>query len=243
MSSTHVKSLEEISYGKWALPKDFQVQVIVNDDNLTYLAYHPESRQAIVVDPMQDDWEVLVRETDRLQGYTFLAVLDTHTHADHISCAAKLAKKLNCPLVMHANAVSPKVDLRVSNETHIPTAAGPLRLVPTPGHTRDSLFIQWGPFGFTGDTILHGDTGRDDLPTGNPAQHFESLLKIKELMTMNSILLPGHDAEGGRASVWSQQLELNSSLKQSREEFIRDAGAYVGPSPKLLKESLFYNFQ
>lgn len=243
MSATQIKTLQQIAYGKMIAPKDFHVQAIVNDDNMTYLIYHLETREGIVVDPMLDDWDALVRETEKLEGFHFLAVLDTHTHADHISCAAKLAQKLNCPLVMHRNAPSPKVDLRVSNETSLYSQAGPLHLVPTPGHTWDSIFIQWGPFGLTGDTILHGDTGRDDLPTGNPAEHYESLLKIKSLMKLNSIMLPGHDAEGGRASLWVEQLELNASLKQSREDFVREASAYVGPSPKLLKESLFHNFK
>jgi hypothetical protein len=56
-------------------------------------------------------------------------------------------------------------------------------------------------------------------------------------------MLPGHDMRGGRISSWKTQLEVNASLTQPREIFVPEAAAYVGPSPKLLKESLFENFK
>jgi glyoxylase-like metal-dependent hydrolase (beta-lactamase superfamily II) len=215
----------------------------LNGDNLTYLACHTGTREAIWVDPLTEDFDLTVRLSQELGDYRFVAVIDTHTHADHLSSAGELARALNAPLVMHRNAPSSKVDLRVSRDTHLSTAAGPLQLWVTPGHTWDGLTPTWGPFVFTGDTVFYADTGRDDLPTGNPTEHHESLQKLKAVIRPEQVVLPGHDPEGGRLSRWETQLRINPSLHQTLEEYLQDGGAWVGNPPKLLKESLFHNFK
>jgi len=240
---TVVKDLEKMVIDGCRAPEGWRLRAIVNDDNMTYLAWNEKAREALVVDPMRDDWDVLVREVRALEGYRFLAVIDTHTHADHISCAAALADVARAPLVMHEKAPSRRIHLRISRDSELPSAAAPLRILMTPGHTQDSITPLWGPFLFTGDTIIHGDTGRDDLPTGDPVAHYESLQKIKMAAKPEQLFLPGHDAQGGRVTSWNSQLALNASLTQEREVFVREAGAYVGPSPKNLRESLVENFK
>ena len=56
-------------------------------------------------------------------------------------------------------------------------------------------------------------------------------------------MLAGRDGEGGRVSSWKHQLEISPGLTQDKATFLKDAGSYVGPSPKLLKESLYENFK
>jgi glyoxylase-like metal-dependent hydrolase (beta-lactamase superfamily II) len=170
-------------------------------------------------------------------------VIDTHTHADHVSIAATLANDLGTPLVQHVLSPSRRVHLRVSQDTALPTASSPLKLLVTPGHTAECITPIWGPFLFGGDMILYGDTGRDDLPGGDPEAHWESLQKIKAHATPDMLLLPGHDGRKGRISSWRHQLEISPGLTQDKPAFVQDAGAYVGPSPKLLKESLYENFK
>ena len=240
---TAVKKLEEIVLEGVLPPAGWRLRAIVNDDNMTYLAWNEQAREAVVVDPMKDDWEGLVREVQALEGYRFLAVIDTHTHADHISSASDLAKFTGAPLVQHEAAPSRRVELRVSRDTVLSTAAGPFRLLCTPGHTPDSVTLIWGPFILGADTLLYGDTGRDDLPGGDPSAHYDTLQKIKAHASSEMVLLPGHDGSGGRASSWATQMKENASLTQDRETFVREAGAYVGPAPKNLKESLFENFK
>ncbi len=247
-TQTILKTFSEIATDQFDLSSHWpawDMKLVLNDDNCTYLLWNRETREAAWVDPMKEDWEALTSESRKLmdQGYRFVAVVDSHTHADHISNASDLAKFTNAPLVMHERAPSRRIDLRVSRDTALNTAAGPFTLLCTPGHTPDSVTLIWGPFILGADTLLYGDTGRDDLPGGDPADHYDSLQKIKAHATPEMVLLPGHDGAGGRASSWATQLKESASLTQDRETFVREAGAYVGPAPKILKESLFENFK
>jgi sulfur dioxygenase len=240
---TQVKTLSQILRDQSSVPAGWDLRSIVNDDNMTYLAFNTQSKEAVFVDPMREDLPVLVQEAKKLAGFRFLAVIDTHTHADHISCAADLAKEVGAPLVQHERSPSRRIHLRVSQDAHFSSAAAPLRILTTPGHTPDSLTVVWGPFVMTGDHLLYGDTGRDDLPGGDPAAHYESIQKLHAQLKPEQIILPGHDAEGGRATSWKTQIQVSPSLTQDRATFVREAGAYTGPSPKNLKESLFENFK
>jgi glyoxylase-like metal-dependent hydrolase (beta-lactamase superfamily II) len=241
---TIVKELGALVQDGAVVRSPWQGKAVIYDDNMTYVVWNEQSKEGLVVDPMREDWEsLLALARGQLKGYRFVAVIDTHTHADHISCAADLARDLRAPLIQHHLSPSRRIHLRVSLDTALPTVAGPLTLLVTPGHTNDCITPIWGPFLFGADMLLYGDTGRDDLPTGDPAQHWESLQKIKAHVAPDTLMLPGHDGEGGRISSWKTQLELNVGLKQDKPTFVKDSASYVGPAPRLLKESLFENFK
>ncbi len=245
---TRIKTFAEIATDRFDLAAkwpDWDMRLVLNDDNCTYLMWNKRTKEAAWIDPMREDWETLAAESRKLmeQGYRFIGVVDSHTHADHISNAADLAKLTQSPLIQHEKAPSRRVDIRVSRDTALSTAAGPFKLLCTPGHTGDCITLIWGPFILGADTLLYADTGRDDLPGGDSAAHYESMQTIKANATPDMVMLPGHDGAGGRASSWATQLKENASLSQDRETFVREAGAYSGPSPKILKESLFENFK
>ncbi len=241
---SEIKRLEDLLIEGEAVPaSEWQVRAIRSEQCLSYLAWNEASREALLVDPKDEDagaYRDLIRER---AGYRWVGVIDTHTHADHISIAAQLADELAAPLIMHDLAPSTRPHLRVAKTTFLPTQASPLRLISTPGHTQDAMVALWGPFLFTGDTLLFGDTGRDDLPGGDADAHFESLQRLKKYAAKETIVLPGHDHRGGRASSWKKQLELNSSLSQSREDFVREATAFDAPAPTLLKQALRENMR
>lgn len=244
MKTASVRNLNEV------MPKDepmppasWQLRVIQSEECMSYVAWNTESKEALVVDPKKEDWEAYLSVARDLPGYTWLGVLDTHTHADHISIAADLAQKLGAPLIMHQQSPSQRIHLRVSRDTDLPARSSPVKVFQTPGHTGDSLTIFWGPYIFGGDTLLYGDTGRDDLPGGNPQAHYQSLVRLKEAAKPEMVLLPGHDNKGGRASSWATQLKINTSLTQSKEDFVRESSAFEAPAPKDLKVSLRENFK
>lgn len=241
---TQVKTLEQILVpGESAPAGQWQLRAIQSDQCVSYIAWNAETREAIVIDPKQEDIAAYRSIAADLRGFIWPGVIDTHTHADHISAASLVAEELKAPLIMHFASASRRVHFRASRDTFLASHAAPVHLLLTPGHTPDSLTVIWGPFLFGGDTLLFGDTGRDDLPGGDPEAHFESLTKIKGAAKPEMIFLPGHDHKSARASSWATQLKVNASLTQEQKDFVREAAAFDAPAPALLKESLRENLK
>ncbi len=239
-AGTLIKKYPDIAQASASLPEPWDLTIYQNEDNLCYRAIHLETRELLWVDPVLEDWDLLIRQAQETAHCRTLAVIDTHTHADHLSCAGQLACHLGVPLIMHQRAPASGVSLRVCSDTSLSTVAGPLEFITAPGHTTDGIVIIWGPLVFTGDTILYSDTGRNDLPTGNVLEHFQTIEKLREKLRPDQLVLPGHD-DLGRSSTWAHQLITNASLVQSREDFIRDASAFTGAAPRLFKQSITYN--
>lgn len=244
--STIIRDLREIMTDPESLPSGgWNIKSIQSDQCVSYVAWNTEYKEAIVIDPKDEDANAYESLFKSMKDYLWIAVIDTHTHADHISYASDLSKKIGAPYVMSEKVISPRIDLRVSPKpvAEIPARSGPIRFISTPGHTPDSLTILWGPYIFGGDTVLYGDVGRDDLPGGSPESHYESLRLLRSQVSDSMILLPGHDHKGGRASSWKVQMEKNTSLTQDRESFVKEAAEFDAPAPALLKKSLRENFK
>jgi glyoxylase-like metal-dependent hydrolase (beta-lactamase superfamily II) len=240
---TLIKDLQALVVDGSSIPSDWAGKAIIQNDNLCYLVWNKKTLETILVDTCREDIEATHELLRSMPELKFVAVIDTHTHADHVTAGAYWSEKLGVPWIMHSGSPTRRAQVRIFTDAPWFTHAGPIRFVTTPGHTPDGLTIFWGPFIFTGDTVFHADTGRDDLPGGDPEAHFDSLQKIKANAKPEMLMLPGHDMRGGRISSWKTQLEVNASLTQPREVFVPEAAAFVGPSPKLLKESLFENFK
>lgn len=241
---TQVKTLEQVLVPGETTPVDqWQLRAFQSEQCLSYIAWNTVTREAIVIDPKQEDLAAYRSVSADLHGYLWLGVIDTHTHADHISAASIMTEELRAPLIMHAASASRRVHFRGGRDTFLASHASPVHLLLTPGHTPDSLTVIWGPFLFGGDTLLYGDTGRDDLPGGDPEAHFESLQKIKNAAKPDMIFLAGHDHKSARASSWATQLNVNISLTQSQKNFVHEAAAFDAPAPALLKESLRQNLK
>lgn len=237
-----IRDVTEILTDDGVIPEAWSAKVIQNNDCMSYVVANARTGEALIVDPMKESRDQIHALLEEFKAHRFLAVIDTHTHADHISYASELAKRLNVSLIQYASCPSTRVHLRVGCDTILSAAAGSVRLIVTLGHTHDSICVLWGPFLLTGDTLLYGNTGRADLPGGDPIAHWYSLDKLKSLATPNLIVLPGHDGTG-RASSWQTQLATCSALQQDLETFVKDGGACIGPPPRRLKESLYENFK
>lgn len=65
-----------------------------------------------------------------------------------------------------------------------------IRILKTPGHTKDSLCFLYKDILFSGDTLFHNGIGRTDLPESVPEKMEETLERLKKVPY--SILAPGH---------------------------------------------------
>ncbi len=169
-------------------------------------------------------------------------LVDTHTHADHFSGTRELARRLGVPVVMHRASPAPFVDMRLDDGEMLVVGKLRLRVLHTPGHTRDSMSLVAEDRVFTGDTLLIGGTGRTDLPTGDPealhASLFERLLKLDPALAV----YPAHDYKGQGHTTIGQEFAANPRLqKTGRAAFVEMMRSLNLSMPTHLTEALRTN--
>ena len=178
--------------------------------------------EVTIVDPVLGHAEDYARSL-RSRGLTLSLVVDTHTHADHISGAAVLKKSMGCRYAMFAGSPVGCVDVRLSDGMEWSFPGGiPVRILHAPGHTKDSICLVMEDRIFTGDALLldDGGAGRDDLPGGDPGAHWESLQRLSGLPD-SLVVYPAHDYRGREPSSLGRQKRANPHLKhRTRTEFV-----------------------
>ncbi|MFJ4486832.1 MBL fold metallo-hydrolase [Streptomyces longwoodensis] len=176
------------------------------DGTNTWILSEPDSALAVVVDPGPLDDGHLRRVIDTAEGAGKRVALTllTHGHPDHAEGAARFAGLTGTKV----RALDPA--LRLGDEG---LAAGnvvevgglELRVVPTPGHTADSLCFHLPADGavLTGDTILGRGTTVVAHPDGRLGDYLDSLRRLRSLTVDDGVhtVLPGHgpvleDAQG-----------------------------------------------
>lgn len=184
----------------------------------TYLLANDNT--AVLVDPVIDhvsDYLNLLLEKKLKLSY----VIDTHTHADHISACPSLRDATDCEYIMHNLAPAKCVTIRVKEDDEFLLAGRKAKIIETPGHTRDSISLLFDDMLLTGDFLFLEDAGagRDDLPGGNAMSHWESLQKLKGL-DGKIIVYPAHEYRSRIPSSLDNQRATNPHLiKRNKEEF------------------------
>jgi glyoxylase-like metal-dependent hydrolase (beta-lactamase superfamily II)/rhodanese-related sulfurtransferase len=169
---------------------------------LSYLIGCGQVGEAVVVDPGRDRVDEYLRLARR-KGLKITRIVETHTHADHISGNRDLAALTKAPILLHrsAQAAFGHVALEDGEEIHVGNVA--LKVLHTPGHTPDSLCLlvtdrsrgsdPW--FVLTGDTLFIGDVGRPDLGGVGAAEDlYESLRRALLLLPDSVEVYPAHGA-------------------------------------------------
>ncbi|MFD4717729.1 MBL fold metallo-hydrolase [Streptomyces sp. NPDC087659] len=176
------------------------------DGTNTWIVTEPDSDLAVVVDPGPLDEAHLrnVVATAEEAGKRIALTLLTHGHPDHAAGAGRLAELTGTKV----RALDPA--LRLGDEglaagDVIRTGGLELRVVPTPGHTADSLcfHLPADRAVLTGDTILGRGTTVVAHPDGRLGDYLDSLRRLRSLTVDDGVhtVLPGHgpvleDAQG-----------------------------------------------
>lgn len=188
---------------------------------LTYLVADGNAKQAALIDPVieeVDGYLTLLKN----QGLRLTHVIDTHTHADHISGCAKLMDLTGCAYVMFEKAQPKCVTHRMKNGDTLQLGEVAIKFVHTPGHTKDSVTLVLEDRIISGDTLFLDDAGggRSDLPGGDPADHWESLQILSKLPD-HLLVFPGHEYRGRKPSTIGEQKSSNHYFKTaSKDAFI-----------------------
>jgi glyoxylase-like metal-dependent hydrolase (beta-lactamase superfamily II) len=148
-----------------------------------YLAYDPQTRDAVIVDPVLD-FDRRSGAIDTIAADEMLArirelrlqvawILETHAHADHLSAAAYMKDALGCEVATGAGVCDVQLtagrmfDLEPQFRTdgsqfdrlwhdgdRFRIGAVACSVLATPGHTPDSVTYLIGDCAFVGDTLF-----------------------------------------------------------------------------------------
>jgi hydroxyacylglutathione hydrolase len=168
----------------------------------SYLVGDESAGQALVVDPAYAIEQYL--EAAARKGLGISRVVETHTHADHVSGHGRLALEHGIPVAIHS-AANPAFDadpLEDGDEIEVGEVA--LRTIHTPGHRPEHCCFAvvdrtrapepW--LVLTGDSLLVGDAARPDLAVEareGAEDMFHSLQHLLELPDGVEVY-PGHVA-------------------------------------------------
>src|SRR2546428_11121202 len=179
-------------------------QQLLNEESgcLSYVIGCAEAGRAVVVDPGRDRVHDYVRIA-RKKGLSITDVVETHTHADHISGNRDLAAVTKATIHVHraAGVTFPHATL-ADGDSRRPGNVE-LKACHAPGHTPDSLCRlvtdharaaePW--FVLTGDTLFVGSVGRPDLGGASAAEDlWETLRRVLLPLPDGVEVYPAHGA-------------------------------------------------
>ncbi|AHY48257.1 Metallo-beta-lactamase superfamily (plasmid) [Rubrobacter radiotolerans] len=187
---------------------------------LGYAIADPETNLAALVDP---ELEMIEPMLDFLFEHALRPryIIDTHTHADHISGAKELKAKTTAKLVMHEKAPASGVDLRVRDGEKIYLGDLEIEFLYTPGHAKDLVSVLLPGRLLTADALLIGSCGRTDLLNGDATQQYHTLYHTLKSLPDDLEIWPGHDYKGRSYSKLGDEKQNNEKMKFASEaEFV-----------------------
>lgn len=184
---------------------------------LGYLIADPETKLAAVVDPEIEMVEPMLDAIFR-HGLKPAYIIDTHTHADHISGAKELKTKTVAKVVMHEEAPSRSVDIRVEDGDRLYLGKLSLKFLHTPGHAKDLVSVVLPDRIITADALLIGSCGRTDLLNGNAIRQYHTLYYTYRALPDDLLVYPGHDYKGRSRSTLGNEKRDNAKMNFASEE-------------------------
>jgi len=187
--------------------------------NFTYLVAESEGGEGAVIDPSFGVEPVLEAIDRRRVKVRF--ILNTHSHQDHVAGNADVRDRTGAKVVAHRVAPLHQ-DISVEDGDAIKAGRLAIDVLHTPGHTKDSVLYLFEGHLATGDTLFVGECGRTDLPGGDPAEMYESLLGRVVRLEDALVVLPGHDyGVTPTSTIGREKLENYTLQPRTREEFLK----------------------
>jgi glyoxylase-like metal-dependent hydrolase (beta-lactamase superfamily II) len=203
-----------------------------------HLVIDPPSRKALVIDPRLDQVDEVMSAAETA-GATILYVLDTHTHADHLSGVRQLAERSGAAILAHPGSKTPAAGTLEDGGT-IKFGASEVLVLHSPGHTPDSLSLLVDGHLFTGDALFAGGAGRTDFMGGSASDLYGSFRRFESLPP-ETVVHPGHDYAGVGSTTIARELEANELLGEKDVNRLVARMDAKGPLPANMKSILSFN--
>ena len=200
---------------------------------ISYLIGDPTERICAIIDPVLDFEPRAVRthseSADRIiaavteRAWRVDWILETHCHADHLSAAQYLKRRLGgqvaigsrIPLVQatwkgiyHLDPSFPvdgsQFDRLLNDGDRVMIGGLDLRVWQTPGHTPACVSYVTEGAAFVGDTLFMPDygTARADFPGGDARELYRSIRRLLALPPSTRLFVCHDYAPGGRPVAW-----------------------------------------
>jgi glyoxylase-like metal-dependent hydrolase (beta-lactamase superfamily II) len=187
------------------------------------------TKSAAIIDPVLDyeakgartstAFAESVLDLCKAHGYRVQWILETHAHADHLSAAEWLQQQTGAPIGIGAGikqvqaafkpiyglgegfaADGSQFDRLFADGEHFALGSLDVEVIPTPGHTSDSVSYRIGDAVFVGDSIFmpDGGTARCDFPGGDAKVLFESIQRLYALPDATRVFVCHDYGPGGR---------------------------------------------
>ena len=225
---------------------------IIHDDLgcASYLIGDDDAGTAAVVDPRFEVEEYL--ELARYLGVRIEHVLETHTHADHVSGHGRLAEATGATIHVHLAAEAEYPHVPFEDGWELGLGRLRVRAIHTPGHRPEHTAFAlvdtargeepWAVL--TGDSLFVGDVARPDLAVEREEGAralYRSLTEGLLALPPETEVWPGHlggsmcggpDMDQKICSTIGFELGHNPLLSESSEDgFVARALAGLGPQP------------
>ena len=205
----------------------------------TYIIGSEKSGNAIIIDPVLEMTQVYANYLSQLD-LSLSIILETHTHADHITAANALRELTGARSMAGRQSKSDCMSYKFTDGEQITLDEDvKITCLYTPGHTDDSYSFLLESSDesavFTGDTLLIRSCGRTDFQNGNASELFESITTKLFKLDAQTKLYPGHDYRGFNVSTIGEEIKWNNRLaKKNKDQFIELMSSLDLPSPKLM---------
>jgi len=223
------------------------------DDDLgcaSYLIGDEEAGEAAVVDPAYAV-EPYLEEAERA-GVRIVRVLETHTHADHLSGHGRFALEHGTPVSIHPIAEPEYPFDPVEDGAEIPVGSVVIKTMHTPGHRPEHCCYLVEGHLLTGDSLLIGDAARPDLAIEareGAEDLYASLQRLAELPDETEVD-PGHvggslcaaGITSDRSSTIRAERLTNHALNQpDAQTFVAVSASISAPRPPTVERVVALN--